>query len=270
MKKNFWFDLDERVIVITGGAGLLGQEHAKAVISCGATAVIADLNLDIAKQTAEKLGDNAYAIELDITSDVSIKKSIDEILNRFARIDALINNAAINPKVNQDGIESTRLENYSFDHLVHEMNVNLIGAIATSRTYGEYFAKKSRGNILNISSDLGLVAPDQRLYAKPGVDEFSQPVKPVTYAVAKAGLIGLTRYLSTYWAHRNVRVNAICPGGVKVDQDEVFLRKIEKLIPLGRLASREEYQALVAFLCSDSSGYITGAVISADGGRTAW
>jgi NAD(P)-dependent dehydrogenase (short-subunit alcohol dehydrogenase family) len=270
MKKNFWFNLENKVILITGGAGLFGKEHAKSVISCGATAVIADINYHAAAQVAKDLGKSAYALELDITSDQSIQNSLKTLIKEFTRVDVLINNAAIDPKVGEIGLVGSRLENYSFAALLDELKVNLVGAIAVSRTYGEYFAANKGGVILNISSDLGLISPDQRLYEVENVDEFSQPVKPVSYSVAKAGLIGLTKYLSTYWANKNVRVNAICPGGIEAGQDEIFLKKIAKRIPLGRLAKPGEYQALVAYLCSEESSYVTGAVISADGGRTAW
>lgn len=270
MKKNFWFNLENNVVLITGGAGLLGKEHAKAVISCGATAVLADINYQAAVQAAQELGKDAYPLELDITSDQSIRNSLKTLIKKFNRVDVLINNAAIDPKVGDKGLAGTRLENYTFTELLEELKVNLVGAIAVSRTYGEYFAANKKGVILNISSDLGLISPDQRLYELPNVDDLSQPVKPVSYSVSKAGLIGLTKYLSTYWAHKNIRVNAICPGGIEVGQDNIFLKKIAERIPLGRLAKPDEYQALVAYLCSSESSYITGAVISADGGRTAW
>ena len=124
--------------------------------------------------------------------------------------------------------------------------------------------------ILNIASDLALIGPDQRIYRKDGLEDVAQPVKPVTYSVVKAGLVGLTRYLATYWADRGVRCNALCPGGVENGQDADFVRRLSNLIPLGRMAECDEYRAAVAFLCSDASSYMTGAVIPMEGGRTAW
>ena len=129
-------------------------------------------------------------------------------------------------------------------------------------------AKKNKGVILNISSDLSVISPDQRLYKKDGVDELQQPVKPVTYSVIKTGLIGLTRYLATYWAHKGIRCNALSPGGVYTSQDQNFVSKLEALVPLGRMASADEYHSTVQYLCSDASKYLNGQNIVVDGGRS--
>jgi NAD(P)-dependent dehydrogenase (short-subunit alcohol dehydrogenase family) len=129
-------------------------------------------------------------------------------------------------------------------------------------------AKSGSGVILNIASDLSVISPDQRLYRKPGVAEDQQPVKPVTYSVVKHGLIGLTRYLATYWADKGVRVNAISPGGVYAGQPEEFVARLADLIPMGRMATLDEYKAAIVFLCSQASSYMTGQNIVIDGGRT--
>jgi NAD(P)-dependent dehydrogenase (short-subunit alcohol dehydrogenase family) len=140
-----------------------------------------------------------------------------------------------------------------------------------AKHYGAAIARNPQGgSIVNISSDLGLIAPDQRLYRKPRLPDDQQPVKPVTYSVVKTGLLGLTRYLATYWADRNVRCNALCPGGVENSQDPGFLREVSGRIPLGRLARPDEYQGALLFLLSAASSYVTGAVFAADGGRSAW
>ena len=132
-------------------------------------------------------------------------------------------------------------------------------------------AKDGKGGvILNIASDLSVISPDQRIYRKSGLPEDQQPVKPITYSVIKSGLVGLTRYLATYWANRGVRVNALSPGGVHANQSEDFVKRLTNLIPLGRMAKKDEYRSAVQFLCSNASAYLNGQNIVMDGGRSIW
>ena len=145
----------------------------------------------------------------------------------------------------------------------------LTGAWLCSKHYGSEIAKnKKGGTIVNISSDLGLISPDQRLYLS-GKDK-NKLVKPVTYSVIKTGLIGLTRYLATYWVDKGVRCNAICPGGIENAQSKDFLKKVSTRIPMGRLAKPEEYQGTLLWMLSDASSYLNGAIVPVDGGRTVW
>ena len=163
-----------------------------------------------------------------------------------------------------------RLENYSLDAWQADLAVGLTGAMLCSRVFGGEMARRGKGVIVNIASDLALIGPDQRLYAIDGRAHDEQPVKPVSYSVVKSGLIGLTRYLATYWAASGIRANALCPGGVENGQDTVFVKRIAERIPLGRMASLDEYQGAMLFLCSDASSYMTGAVLAIDGGRSTW
>jgi NAD(P)-dependent dehydrogenase (short-subunit alcohol dehydrogenase family) len=268
------FDLSGRVIVITGGSGLLGVEHAKAIADAGGTPVIADVRVDAASDcaasVAREYGVPASAVELDVTSRVSSRSALQAVLARHGRVDGLINNAAHNPKVEGKGLAASRFENFALEDWSRDLAVGLTGAFLVSQVFGAHLATHGGGVILNIASDLGLIAPDQRIYRRPGLAESEQPVKPVTYSVVKGGLLMMTKYLATYWAAQRVRVNALVPGGVYAGQTDEFVEKLTNLIPLGRMANRDEYRAAVIFLCSDASSYMTGSNLIVDGGRTCW
>jgi NAD(P)-dependent dehydrogenase (short-subunit alcohol dehydrogenase family) len=269
------FDLTGRVAVITGGAGLLGTKHAEIIAAAGGSPVLLDLPQAkpeaAAAAIATKYGVDAIGLVTDITELAEVENVRDKLLARFRRIDILINNAANNPKVESGGSKVwSRLENFPLEVWNDDLRVGLTGAFLCSRVFGSEMAKRGKGVILNIASDLAVIAPDQRLYRQQGVPEDEQPVKPVTYSVVKTGLIGLTRYLATYWATSGVRVNAISPGGVFNNQPQAFLAELHQRIPLARMAHADEYQGSILFLCSDASSYMTGANLVVDGGRTCW
>jgi len=268
------FDLSGRVAIVTGGAGMLGYHHGTILAAAGANVMLLDLARTSPWIRAEQLqvayGTECLGLAADITSEESLCQVRDAILDKFGRIDILINNAANNPKVEADpqGKQWSRLENFPLDVWNADIAVGLTGAFLCSRIFGTEMAKRSRGVIVNVSSDLGVIAPDQRLYRKDGIPEDQQPVKPVTYSVVKTGLIGLTRYLSTYWTAQQIRVNAISPGGVFAGQPREFTSKLHQLIPMGRMANEDEYEGAILFLCSDASSYMTGHNLIVDGGRS--
>jgi len=270
------FSLNGQVVVITGAAGLLGREHCEAVAGAGGTPVLLDLHPQAVEQQVanitKRFGGSASGWAVDITREAEIEVNCAALLARYGRIDALINNAANNPKVEANaGNNFSRLEHFPLDVWQADLAVGLTGSFLCAKHYGAAIARNPQGgSIVNISSDLGLIGPDQRLYRRLNLPDDQQPVKPVTYSVVKTGLIGLTRYLATYWADRNVRCNAICLGGVENKQDNEFLEEVTRRIPLGRLARADEYRGLLIFLLSDAASYLNGAVIAADGGRTAW
>lgn len=269
------FDMTGRVAVITGGAGMLGVKHAEALAEAGCIPVLLDLPHTAAETRAHELADAfglpATALPADITRPDDISRAVDIVLERYGRVDVLINNAANDPKVGpSQGVQWSRLENYPLEQWDADLAVGLTGAFLCSRAFGSEMARRGRGVILNVASDLAVIAPDQRIYRKDGLADDEQPVKPVTYSVVKTGLIGLTRYLATYWADAGVRANAISPGGIYVEQSDEFVQKLTRLIPAGRMARADEYKAAVLFLCSDASSYMTGQNLVIDGGRTCW
>ncbi len=270
------FSLSGKIVVITGAAGLLGEKHAEAVAAYGGTPVLLDLSQTAVDVLAEKLNKqyktNAIGFSIDITNESKVESVSNEVFKRFGKIDGLVNNAANNPKVEATSEKNfSRLENFPLNIWEQDIAVGLTGSYLCTKYFGFQISQnKDGGSIVNISSDLGVMAPDQRLYEEEGVADSQQNVKPVTYSVVKSGMIGLTRYIATYWADKNVRCNAMCPGGVENGQSEIFLNKVQSRIPMNRLAQPNEYQGTLLWMLSDASSYLNGAIISVDGGRTTW
>jgi NAD(P)-dependent dehydrogenase (short-subunit alcohol dehydrogenase family) len=269
------FDLTGRVAIITGGAGLLGPRHAEVIAQAGGIPVIVDLpqNDPAAKAAmfSQEFESQVAGHPADVTQPDQVQALLEWTLEKYGRIDILINNAANNPKVGASGLTGwARFENFPLSMWDEDLNVILKGSFLCCQIIGREMARRKTGVILNVASDLAVISPDQRLYRQIGLPEDQQPVKPVTYSVAKTGLIGLTRYLATYWAESGIRVNAISPGGVYNNQPEEFVRSLTGLIPMGRMANVDEWQGAVLFLVSDASSYITGINLVIDGGRSVW
>jgi NAD(P)-dependent dehydrogenase (short-subunit alcohol dehydrogenase family) len=264
------FDLSGKRALVTGAAGLLGREHVAALAEINAEVVLTDVDsaqLSAAQAAlAPVFGDKICVVVMDVTSEASIRN----VAELVGPVDVLVNNAAIDPKVTSahDGLERSRLEDFSLEEWDRQIAVGLSGAFLCSRIFGTLMAARKSGVILNIASDLAVIAPDQRLYRKAGLPDREQPVKPVTYPVIKTALIGLTRYLAGYWADQGVRVNAISPGGVFNNHPADFVERLNKLIPIGRMAELSEYRAAVQFLCTPASSYMTGQNMIMDGGRS--
>jgi NAD(P)-dependent dehydrogenase (short-subunit alcohol dehydrogenase family) len=262
------FDLTGKTALITGGGGLLGPKHAEAIIEYGGKVILADWHEDRAKENAEKLGPDASYEYIDVTD----KKSIQAVVDKYDNIDILINNAAKDPKVKKGGglTPDSRFETMTEEYWKEGIDACMNGTFLCSQIVSNKMLENGGGVILNISSDLGVIAPDQRLYMQEGIDENMQNVKPITYSAAKWAVVGMTKYLGVYFAKKNIRVNCLSPTGVYNNHPEDFVKKLSNIIPMGRMADIDEYKGAIVFLCSNASSYMTGENLIIDGGKTVW
>jgi 2-deoxy-D-gluconate 3-dehydrogenase len=266
------FRLDGKTAVVTGGAGLLGREFCTALAQAGAKVVAADLVEETAGAVADgivKTGGKAMGVGVDVTSEASVRTMVERTVSAFGSLDVLVCSAAMDPKFDPNHAEkqNNAFENYPVDMWRQAVDVNLTGLFLCAREASVQMLKQKSGVIINICSTYGLVGPDQRIYEKPG-----QPpqYKPVYYSVTKAGVLGLTRYLATYFGDKGIRANALTPGGVFNNHQEPFVSNYSARTVLGRMAKKDEMSGALLFLASDASSYMTGANLVVDGGWTAW
>jgi NAD(P)-dependent dehydrogenase (short-subunit alcohol dehydrogenase family) len=261
--------LQGRVAVVTGATGLLGRQHCAALAGAGAAVVVADLDEARCAELAASLP-GALPLRLDVTDPASLRAARDAILGRFDRLDVLVNNAAIDDKLESPAAaaELSRFESYPLEAFRRSLEVNVTGVFLASQVLGTPMAERRSGSIVNVASTYGLVAPDQSLYRKPdGTQSF---FKSAAYPTGKGAVLAFTRFLAAYWGERNVRVNALCPGGVENGQDDWFRQSYARRTPLGRMARPSDYQGALVFLAGDASSYMTGQALVVDGGFTAW
>ena len=268
------FELAGKVAIVTGASKGIGLSIARGLAEYGAKVVISSRSQESLDLVAKELlvdGLKVFPFECHVGDENQRKKLVKKTIDVYGRIDILINNAAINPKMSSKKNVSPKddyLENFPLEIWNSHINVGLTGAFLCSRYIGKKMSNNSGGIILNIASDLSVISPDHRIYGL--TKDGKRIVKPVAYSVVKAGIVGLTKYLSTYWADRGVRSNSLSPGGVYTNQEDDFVQKISKLIPLERMAGQSEYIGAIQFLCSDASKYLNGQNIIMDGGRSVW
>lgn len=267
------FDVQDRVVVISGGLGQLGRQFTRTLLEQGAHVAILDVLADrahISKQfERDAQNENLYFVQADVTQRESVQRALDQITAHWSAPFALVNNAALDSPPNAPVAENGPFETYPDASWDRVMDVNVKGVFHCCQIFGGAMANAGRGSIINICSTYGLVSPDQRLYEyrrREGALYF----KPVAYSASKSALLNLTRYLATYWAQKNVRVNTLTFGGVFNNQDQDFLSAYSERVPLGRMAREDEYNGAVIFLISDASSYMTGSNLIIDGGWTAW
>ncbi len=261
------FRLDGQVAIVTGAAGLLGEQHAIALADCGARLVLTDLREDKCRERAAELTRRTGMPALGLAGDVTSKASWEQVLARalaeFGQVDILVNNAGF---TNQ-----SRSANYAApfpDFPVEDWNailgVNLTGTFLGCQVVGRHMLERRAGSIINLASLYGVVSPNHRMYPGTGI------AQPSAYSVSKAGVIALTRYLGTLWAEQGVRVNCITPGGVFNQHPDLFTQRFSALVPMGRMERKDELRGAVVFLASAASAYCVGHNLVVDGGWTVW
>ena len=275
MKIQEKFDLTGRVAVITGGVGLLGAEFCRTLAEAGAAVAVVDLNASASQAVTDSLTNSGYkalALPTDITQPDSVNVAVEKILSTFGRLDILVNSAALDPKFDPEainkGITPGAFEDYPLDLWNSALNVNLTGMfLMTQACVKPMIEQGKKGSIINICSTYGLNGPDQRIYIKEGK---RVAFKPIYYTVTKAGVMGFTKYLATYYAETEIRVNALTPGGVFNNHEDYFVKNYSAKTILGRMAKKDEMNGALLFLASEASSYMTGNNVVVDGGWTAW
>ena len=270
-QKKHLFSLTGKVAVVTGGAGLLGQVFCQALVTAGANVAIIDLDKQAADKTATTIEkaetQKVIAVECDITSPESVSAMVKTVVTQLGGIDILLNNAASKGS-NLDQFFAP-FENYSLQAWREVMAVNIDGLFLVAQSVGSQMKKQGGGSIIQVSSIYGVVAPDQRIYQ--GSEYNGRPINtPAVYSVSKAAVLGLTSYLSTYWADSKIRVNTLTPGGIESGQNSEFNQKYSNRVPLGRMGEASELTGALIYLASDASSYVTGQNIIVDGGLSAW
>lgn len=265
MIKNY-FDISEKVVVLTGASGLIGKVIAKALSEQRCNLVAIDLHIHDDFDESES---NIFTLKCNITDKSDLEAAYKKIIDKYGRIDALVNLAAIDDKFSAESeiLEMTKFENYPLEMWDTSINVNLTGTFLCCQIFGKAFVKNNKGSIINVASTYGLVGPDQNLYVdNNGLQSF---YKSPAYPSTKGAIANFSRYLASYWGKNNIRVNTLCPGGVKNNQQQWFIDNYSKKTCLGRMAIPDDYIGPIIFLISDASSYMTGANLIIDGGWTA-
>lgn len=263
------FSLTGRVAIVTGALGLLGRNHCLALAEAGAQVVVADLNQTAAEAFAATLGDNHLGIGLNVTDEANVQQARDRILERYGRIDILVNNAALNEAVENPAmaLELTAFEHFPVAQFRASLEVNVTGVFLCAQVFGSVMAQQGKGSIINVASTYGLVGPDQTIYRNEAGEQTFY--KTAAYPATKGAVVNFTRFLAAYWGQKGIRVNTLSPGGVENSQNEFFIKNYSAKTVLGRMAQPDDYQGAIVFLASDASAYMSGANLVVDGGWTA-
>ncbi|MCC7125970.1 MAG: SDR family oxidoreductase [Acidobacteria bacterium] len=260
------FRLDGRVAIVTGGSGLLAEQHALALTDAGASVVLADLRIERSQTLVARLeagGRRALACECDVSQPDSWQRLLARTLETFGRIDVLVNNAAWTMQT-PTASYAAGVADFPLEDWQKILDVNLTGTFLGCQTIGRHLIAQGSGAIINIASLYGVVSPNHRMYPGTGIHQ------PVAYGVSKGAVINLTRFLATAWGDTGVRVNCITPGGVENQHQPLFRERFAQLNPMGRMAQPDELRGALLYLASAASQYCTGHNLVVDGGWTVW
>jgi NAD(P)-dependent dehydrogenase (short-subunit alcohol dehydrogenase family) len=261
------FRLDHHVAIVTGAAGLLGEQHALALADVGANVVLVDRDVDTCQKRAREIVEHgqvrASALSCDVTKKSSWEDVLQQVLSQYGRVDVLVNNAGYTTQSRSKNYDRGFLE-FPLEDWHQILEVNLTGTFLGCQVIGSEMIRQRSGSIVNLASLYGVVSPNHRLYPDTGIHQ------PAAYSVSKAGVLALTRYLATLWADQKVRVNCITPGGVDNGHPELFATRYGSLCPSSRMARPDEMRGALVYLASSASSYCTGHNLVVDGGWTAW
>lgn len=262
------FSLKGKTAIVTGACGLLGEQHCVALAAAGAKVIVADVDETASKKFAHELGEGHTGIGLDVSSDLSVMEAKEAVMERYGKIDVLVNNAAINDMFENPTAarELSKFENYPLSLWKKSIDVNVTGVFLCSQIFGSVMAEAKGGSIINIASTYGITAPDQKLYQNEKHEQTFY--KSAAYPTTKGAVLSFTKFLAAYWGNKGIRVNALSPGGVENGQEEFFKKNYSNRTVLGRMAGKTDYQGAIVFLASDASSYMTGANLVVDGGWT--
>ena len=274
--KNF-FNLKNKIIIIAGGSGFLGSEFSSTLSDVGAIPIILDKNnasLELLKKKFIKKKQRGFFFLVDLNNETKVNVVINSIIKKYRKIDCLINAAGLTGEdmLKTDSNFFEKFENYDFKLWQKSLNENLSSTFILTKSVAKHMLKRKKGSIINIASDVGIISPDHRIYeANKKINyEGVNFNTPLSYSVAKSGIISMTRYLATYWAKKGIRVNCVSPAGVYKKHNKKFVEQLSEKIPMGRMAKPEELTGAIIYLCSDASSFVTGHNLVVDGGRTIW
>ncbi|MBX3625484.1 MAG: SDR family oxidoreductase [Rhizobacter sp.] len=260
------FDLTDKTLAVTGAAGILGEHLCRELLADGARIVAIDASQEALDRLQARLGQGERLSLhcVDIRDRAAVQGVREAAEARFGSVDGLLNNAATKSPNFFEPFETFPIEDWN-----HVMSVNLTGAMVCAQVFGGEMARRGRGSIVNVLSIYGIAAPDQRIYE--GSEYLGRAINtPAVYSASKAGLWGLTAYLSAYWAKQGVRVNALTPGGIYSGQNKTFVDRYSQRVPMERMGSPLDLCGALTYLMSDAAGYVTGQNIVIDGGLTVW